>query len=370
MKTVLENIQTAVGFSFFVNENMKTSTYKIGWTAEMDVEYEASKSFSAITADYAAAILGTVIDKNSERPKHDMPTIGEITGKITRMGDEWQMDTDRLERYFLMENRYRDTSKNFSEVQKLSQYAALTKYLFNPYELASIAPHRRILAQYWEGLSTGSIGLTKLNNKGGLIWKAKLDLIENKRLMRKDDVIWSKATLTTMNVIDVLQYAEEVADAAGKTVLTHRMSKATAALVCQCAQLKGLIGMNLGKIQTLTSPALGVTTVNQYLAAIELAPIEVIKEKGYLENGTSFSMFADGRVVSQCAPRVAVLKVADPLELVDPLPNKVYASFNDNLVSQWKNEKGRFIAYEMFAFPVFTGRNDLFILDVTTKEEA
>ena len=370
MKTVLENIQDPVSFSIFVNENMKTSTYQVGWTAEMDVEYEASKSFSAITADYAAAILGTVIDKNGERPKRDMPSIGDITGKITRMGDEWQMDNDRLERYFLMEDRFRNSQKNFSTVQKLAQYSALTKYLFNPYELAAIAPHRRILAQYWEGLSTGSISLTKTNNEGGLVWSAALDLQMAKNTLRATDIVWSKATLATMNVIDVLQNAEEVATAAGKTVLKHRMSKATAALVCQCSQLKGLIGMNLGKIQTLTSPALGVATVNQYLAAIELAPIEVIKEVGYLADGNSFSMFADGRVVSQCAPKVAVLKVSDSLELVDPHPNKVYASFNDNLVSQWRNEKGRFIAYEMYAFPVFTGRGDVFILDVTTKAEA
>ena len=370
MDNVLETIQNPVAFSFFLNENMKTSTYKIGWTAEMDVEYEASKSFSTITATYAAAILGTVIDKNGNRPKHGMPSVGDITGKITRMGDEWQMDNDRLERYFLMENRFRDSAKNLSKEQQLVQYKALVKYLFNPYELAAIAPHRRILAQYWEGLSTGSITLTKTNNEGGLVWSAGLDLEMAKRNMRSTDVVWSKDTLATMNVIDTLKYAEDVADVAGKTVLVHRMSKSTFALVSQCTQLKGLIGMNLGKIQTLSTPAMGIDTVNTYLAAVELAPIEVIKEKGVLPDGTSFPMFTSGRVVSQCAPKVAVLKVSDSLELIDPLPNKTYAQFNDNLVSQWRNEKGRFIAYEMFAFPVFTGREDLFILDVTTKDIA
>ena len=66
--------------------------------------------------------------------------------------------------------------------------------------------------------------------------------------------------------------------------------------------------------------------------------------------------------------KVAVLKVSDPLETVDPVPNKVYTSYFDNLVSQWRNEQGRYVAYEMFGFPVFTGRNDVFILDVTETE--
>jgi hypothetical protein len=68
-----------------------------------------------------------------------------------------------------------------------------------------------------------------------------------------------------------------------------------------------------------------------------------------------------------CAPRVAVLKVSDPLEAFDPIPNKVYTSFFDNLISQWRDSKGRYVAYEMFAFPAFVGRGDVFILDVTKK---
>ena len=123
MATILETIQTPRAFDAFVNENMKTSTYQIGWNTEMDVEYEASKNWAAATADYAAAMLGTVIDKNAERPKRDMPSIGELSGTLARMGDEWQIDNDRLERYMYMENRFRERSGNLSNEQKAAQYA-------------------------------------------------------------------------------------------------------------------------------------------------------------------------------------------------------------------------------------------------------
>ncbi len=334
----------------------------------MDVEYEASKNWAAATADYAAAMLGTVIDKNSPRPKRNMPNIGELSGVMSRIGDEWQIDNDRLERYYFMLNRFNDRAGNMSNEQKAAQYAAIVKYLFNPYELAAIAPHRRILAQYWEGLSDGQVTLTKTNNNGGVVWSEALSLGISKKNLRSTDVVWSAETLATMDVLAVLNYAEQTADDAGKTVIKHRVSKATAQLICQCTQLKNLIGMSLGKLQTLSSPVIGIDTVNSYLGSIGLAPIEVINEKGILNTGTSVSMFKDGRLVSQCAAKVAVLKVADSLELIDPLPNKVYTSFNDNLVSQWRGEKGRFVAYEMYAFPAFVGKNDLFILDVTAKE--
>jgi hypothetical protein len=370
MATILELIQKQKAFDAFINENMKTSTYKVGWDKEMSVEYEASKTYAAATADYAAAMLGTVIDKSAGKPKRDMPSIGELTGTLARMGDEWQIDNDRLERYYYMEGRLQDKMKNLTQEQYKAQYAQIVKYLFNPYELAAVAPHRRILAMYWEGLSDGQVTLTKTNNTGGVVWSAALENGISKKKLRSTDVVWSAATLETMDVLGVIQYAEDLADLAGKTVVKHRVSKATASLICQSKQLKSLIGLTLGKIKTESTPILSIDIVNSYLTQLQHAPIEVINDKGILNTGTAVSMFKDGRLVSQCADKVAVLKVSDPLEAIDPVPNKVYSSYFDNLISQWRNDNGRYVAYEMYAYPVFTGKNDVFILDVTAKEEA
>lgn len=370
-KNILELIQDPVAFSAFVNENMKTSTYKIGWDAEMSVEYEPSNSWSAATADYAAAMLGTVIADNADRAKRSMPSIGEISGTLARMGDEWQMDNERLKRYYYMEDRFRGRSVNLTETQKLAQYRNIVKYLFEPYELAAIAPHRRILAQYLEGLSDGQVTLSKTNNSDGVVWKAPLPNGIKKFKLRSSDVVWGTSTLDTMDVLAVLQHIEEEAGKAGKTVIKHRVSKATAALICQCAQFKNLIGLNLGKFKTDTTPGIGLDTINQYLASINgtgYAPFEVVDERAVLANGTSYSMFKDGRISAMCADTVAVLKVSDPLESVDPVPNKIYTSYVDNLISQWRNEKGRYVGYEMFAYPAFVGKNDVFICDVTAKE--
>lgn len=369
MATILETIQTPRAFDAFVNENMKTSTYQIGWNTEMDVEYEASKNWAAATADYAAAMLGTVIDKNAERPKRDMPSIGELSGTLARMGDEWQIDNDRLERYMYMENRFRERSGNLSNEQKAAQYARIVKYLFNPYELAAIAPHRRILAQYLEGLSDSQVTLTKTNNAGGIVWSAAISVGITKNILPLNGVVWSTANAATMDVIKVLQAAEDLADSNGKVAIKHRVSRATASLIVMSKQLKDLISYNLGKQQIAAGGFISLETVNLYLTGVGLKPIEVVNEKGILSTGTAVSLFKDGRVVTMCAPKVAVLKVSDPLEAIDPVPNKVYTTFNDNLVSQWRSEKGRFVGYEMFAFPAFVGNKDVFITDVSQASE-
>lgn len=370
-KSILELIQNPLAFDAFVNENMKRSTYKLGWDTEMDVEYEPSKTWTAATADYAAAMLGTVIGKNAGRPKHDMPSIGELSGAMTRIGDEWQMDNERLEKFYYMEGRFRERMTNMTATQKKSEYEKIVKFLFNPYELACIAPHRRIAAQYYEGLSDGQVTVTKTNNQGGIVWSKPIPIGIKKNKLRSTDVIWNKASLATMDVIAVLQYAEEIAEATGRTVLKHRVNKATAALICQAHQFVKLIGQTAPSFKTDTTPnAVALTQINMYLSLVGtgIAPIEVIDEKGILPSGTSFSMFKDGRIASMCSPRAAVLKVSDPLETIDPVPNKVYTSYFDNLISQWRNENGRYIGYEMFAFPAFTGKDDVFILDVTQKE--
>ena len=71
MATILEQIQNPKAFDAFINENMKTSTYQVGWDKEMPVEYEASRHTLPM-ADYAAAMLGTVIDKTASSQR-DMP---------------------------------------------------------------------------------------------------------------------------------------------------------------------------------------------------------------------------------------------------------------------------------------------------------
>lgn len=367
MATILEQIQKPKAFDAFINENMKTSTYKVGWDAEMNVEYEASEAYQAYTAEYAAAMVGTVVDANANRPKRNMPNIGELTGTMARIADEWQIENKRLKQYMYMEDRFRSKMANFSEEQKQAQYKNLVKYLFDPYERAAIAPHRRIWANYLEGLSDGQVTLTKTNNAGGVIWSTALTNGISKQNLRSTDVVWSTATLETMDVLSVLQYIEDLADAKGKTVTKFRVSKATASLICQSKQLKSLIGLAVGKLKTESTPLLGIDTVNAYLNAIGHPSIEVVNEKGVYNDGTAFSMFKDGRLVAMCADQVAVLKVTDPLESIDPVPNKVYTNYFDNLISQWRNDNGRYVAYEMFAFPVFTGKGDVFILDVTQK---
>lgn len=366
MDSLLHKMLDHKVFSVFVNENMKNSTYKAFWKDEMEVEYEASKSFKASLADYAAAVAGSVVDKNSDKPRHSMPTAAELTGSLARMADEWQMDNDRLDHYLYLENRYRNQFGSLGIVagdsRSEEQFRKMIAYLFNPYEKAAIAPHKRIDLMYFEGLFKGTITITKNNNsKSGITDSVDLGV----KSFGTSYGLWSNPEAKPLNDIEDIC---EKAEAMGKSVMRIRMSRATFRQMMATTQMAGKFRLDIAA-GVVTSPIVSPDVVNQYFESISLPTIVVEAPKPILlANGTSVNAIPNNRVVFQMADKVAVLKVADSTEMVDPLPNKVYATVDDNLVGQWRDSKGRFIDYEMWAYPAFVGKNDFFILKTDVAE--
>lgn len=358
MDSLIIELQKPKRFDCFIQEQMKNSTYKAEWKDEISsVEYSASKTYNAILAEYAAAMVGSVIDKNGNKPIQTMPTANELMGSLSRIGDKWQMDNDRLTQYYYLEGRFRDKQANMSNEQRATEYAKLVKYLFDPFEKAVIAPHKRIDMLYFEGLFNGTQSVTRKNNtKSEVAYTYDLGVKKFKAKVAK----WGEANSTP---IDDIQEITDYLGAKGKVVLKMRMSIRTFRKMCKSTQIKDTFKLKLGKVDVIQS-RVSYNEVNEYFASILLPQISIEKERFCtLADGTTFNMTQDDRVVFQCADAVAVLKASDPLESVDPVPNKSYSVYDDNLVGFWRSEEGRFIDYEMWATPVFTGKNDYVILE-------
>jgi hypothetical protein len=364
---VIDKLSEPKNFDAFIQENMRNSTYKADWRAEgLRVEYEASKAFQTFTAEWTAAQIGVVVEKNAEKPLEQMPTAGEINGKLVRSAAAWQLDNDRLERYYYMERRLRDRRTTMTEEQYKAEYIRLVEFLFNPFERAAIAPHKRIDALYWEGLSNGTFTVNIGNNPKGSEFFAIPLGIEKHGVT--EGAVWAKGNGDTMNVMGVLQYLKARAKAKGKRVVKYRVSDTTFNLMILDPIFSKNVRVTVGIYQFNNVGAITLDAVNSYLKAMTFAPIEIVDTQATTQTGEGTSLFQDNRVVAQLANDVAVLKVADPLEMIDPVPNKVYSTFDDNLVGMWRNDKGRFVDYDMWAIPVFTGRDDILIVDTSIVE--
>lgn len=366
MNSILKDIQNPKAFQAFIENGLKNTTYKALWKDEItQVDYEAAKQYKASLAEYGAAIVGSVISKNGEKPVHQMPDFNELIGSIGHYGDQWELDNDYLEQLYYLEGRYRNRVANYTEAQNRDEYDKLIEFAFRPFERAVIAPHKRLDMLYYEGLFNGTQTVSRQNNlKANVSYTFDLEVVKFKAKI----AAWGEANSTP---IDDLQEIVEYAESKGRDILRFRMSQKTFAKMCKSNQIKSTFKLDLGRVKVDSPVAmLSVQQVNTYLQSVNLPPISVEPNRFVeLADHTSLNLTQHDRVVAQCAPTVAVMKISDPLELVDPLDGKTYSTHDDNLVGYWRDKTGRHTDYDMWAQPVFNGINNYFILKTDEVQE-
>ncbi len=362
MDSILEQISDQEAFDAFIEENMRLSSYTPLWKQEVeDTEYSSTKNFSTYTAAYGAAMVASIIDKNAEKPISQMDAIGQITGSIARMGDRFQLDNDRLEKLLQMEDRFRNRSANFTETRRLEEYMKIVKFLFDPYERAAIAPHKRIDSLLFEAISNGTMTVNLANNPQGIQLPTALDLGIKK--FGTKGTIWNQANIATMTPIQDLQAVVNAQKAAGRLVTKFRMTQNTFNTLTASNQFNTSVKLTLGQLEVDPVGLLSLDKVNLYITGLGLPPIQIEEKYVMQRDGTVVNMFQDNRVVAQSAPKVSKVVVSDSVELRLPIPNKVYTTYEDNLISQYRTEQGRFIDYEMWALPVLHGADNLAIFN-------
>lgn len=352
MDTIINQIAEQEDFDAFISENMRLSSYTPLWVNEVtDTEYSASGNFSTITADYGVAMIASIIEKNADKPLMDNKTIGEITGKVGRMGDRFQLDNDRLKQLLEMEDRFRRRTANFSETQKKTEYLKIVRFLFDNYENAAIAPHKRLDFLTYEGISKGTMTINIANNPNGVNYGV-IDL--GVKMYGVQGPVFSAANSGTMKVLETFQYVCKAMKAIGKPVQKIRMNGDQFSTIVLSNQFNSSVKMTVGSMEVSPAGMLSLPNVNNYLRALSLPPIEIIDEFVKLPSGTVQNIWADNRITFQCTPKVSKMMISDPLETQIKLPNRVYSSYLDNLISQYVTERGRFIEYEMQGIPVFS----------------
>lgn len=369
MDSILKKLQEPKAFEAFIEESMKTSTYRPLWKDEITlIDYCAAKVYQSTIADYAAAIVGSVIDKNGEKPVHQMPTVAELTGTIGHMGDEWELDNDYLDQLYYLEGRYRNSAGRYTPNRQQDQYDKLIAYAFRPFERAVIAPHKRLDMLYFEGLFKGTQTVSRTNNK-----KSNVSYTFNLGVgtYEAQTYAWGDAShAADATPIKDIRKVVQAAKAKGRTVQRIRMSESTFYNMCLASEISSKFKLTLQTVDVNAPSLISPDQVNAYFRSVLLPPIVVEPDRfAKLADGTSINLTPDNRVVFQCAAQVAVMKIADSLELVDPLPGKTYTTHDDNLVGYWRDKTGRHTDCDMWAQPVFNGINDYFILKTDSVEQ-
>jgi len=365
MESIIEAIQEEAAFDAFIQENMRLSTYVPLWQSEVeDTEYTSTGNFSTYTASYGAAMVASLIEKNADKPLSELDAIGQITGSIARMGDRFQLDNDRLETLLQMEDRFRRKEATFSETQHKTEFLKIVKFLFDPYERAAIAPHKRLDMMLFEAISNGTITVNSNNNPKGITLPTPLDLGIAK--FGTQGLVWNAANIAGMKAVEDFTFVINQMKTKGRIVQKLRMTQATFNKLTASNQFNSSVKLTVGNLEVNPVGLLSLENVNRYLTSLQLPAIQIEEKYVKLQNGTMINMFHDDRVVFQCAASVSKMVLKDPLESRLPLPNRQYSTVSDNLISQYITERGRFVEYEMLGMPVVSGGEDLAILLVDT----
>lgn len=362
MKSVLQEITDPKHFDAFVDTQMQISTFKPVYEGEMDTDYSESGSFNEFVASYAAAQMGSIIAKNSEKPIQEMPDLGSIQGVLARMGDRWQIDNDLLDKILMLEGRYRNRAGNFSNEKKASEYQKILKLLFEPYERAAIAPHKTIDLLYFNGLSNGKYDINLTNNPNGVTFQ--LDLKIPTETLTANEALFSDHE--NSDPVAVCKRIVNQMRTKGKIVEEIQMNFKTISDVLASKKIKNAFTMDIAKGK-VASTIVSEVMLNEYFKVVGLPPIKVVDVFVTNGDGVVENAFVNDRVVFRTSSSVAKLMVKDALESKDPHPNKVYSTYKDNLIASYRREEGRFVEYEMNAIPVFNGRNEVTILKVDVK---
>ena len=90
--------------------------------------------------------------------------------------------------------------------------------------------------------------------------------------------------------------------------------------------------------------------------------------KYLIPDGTVVYPFADDRVVFTTGNRLGTMQYTYANEQRSPETGKNYTTVDNVLISTYTNDKGRFLDYELNAFPAFEAYKSMAILKTDTSD--
>jgi hypothetical protein len=348
MSTFSQLMEDGKLFKAFVDQVMKNMTYVPLWKQFMNWEYTPTLTFQAYMATQGAAVAGSVINFASGKPIRKRPTIGQLTGTLGQIGDVFQMDALTIRKILELEERIARNEAGISD---------LFNFIYGDFEKAAIAPHKRLDHWVLSGMSTGLVTVDLANNPDGVAFEIDLGITSYPVYGGS----WSLTTTTHTPLTDI-RAVMDARRVLGQIPTTMYMSRNTFNKMVKSAEF-GVFSLEMKQnIRTNALNFITVDMVNTYLSALGLPNIVIIEAPMALPDGTVVYPFADDRVTFVTAPNLGTMQYSYAIEQRAPKTGKTYATVDNVLIASFENNEGRFLEYELNAFPAFEGYKQIAIL--------
>jgi len=354
--TLQELLSNAQAYQVFLNTAAEQFDTPL-WSRYMVEKYVNSLSWKALQGTVREVAAGTIKDFSSGKPVKTRPTLGQATGDIPSMGDQWQMTPKQLRDMLDIANTANFVGANQTQV--------LLDYLFPEVRKAALSPQKRLDWILLQSISTGGVIVNTTSNPDGVVWTIDWGITPT----HVSVAAWAVGTTTSVPITD-FRAILETRRAAGIPTAAIAMNWNTWNKMVSSSQILSNLGI---RIQTgnklIVASAVNTVTVdmlNIYFDSIGLpsviiidAPIRIESSKG---TTTAVQGFADDRVAFLPSLELGELQWTYANEQRIPDKIKTYGTVNNVLVAQYLKESNFYTEYEFNAFPVLNAAAEISIM--------
>lgn len=298
---------------------------------------------SAIGRDRIAA-AASIVDSDSPAPLRSRNKLELYKGKIPAIKEKFRMNQDDMRSIEVLRALPLAGGNN----------EALISFLTKDLQEAAVSGDKRVDLMLLQAVSTLSIDISTTNNPDGVAY-GTIDLLPQTYQKQGVPVVWTDKVNATP-VDDIENFIEINLNNRGRQFGSLKMSYELWLVFKQTTQVKSMLATfyNVGK--TAATFAVTINNVNEFFAANNWPPIEVIRYVTNIETdgAATFVRGFNQYALSFCpAGKLGTLFQAISMEEVHAVASKNYAKYGATLVSKWA-ESDPLVEYtgmEMNAFP-------------------
>lgn len=321
---------------------------------------QVALNFTSVIGASRIEAAASVVSRDSETPLRSRANLSKLTGEIPAIKEMFKMSESDYRDYMVMQ------AMPVSDTTKRDQ---MLDFIFNDVMKVGNSVFKRVDYMVLEGLSTGQISLTTINNPDGLVLGTAVDLLMPTGNRANSAVTWDTAASATpitdieTMLATITGLGRSVASILMSPDLFSKFRKAKEVVDTMTAYFYGPkpgTGFNPKAVTTLDS-------VNAYLTAEKLPTIELVDQTIGIESDGVISAkrpFSDNNAVFVPAGNLGVIKNAIAIEETQKVAGVSYAKFQQALISKFSSNEpfGEWTKAELNAFPAIDSIDNIFLL--------
>ena len=323
---------------------------KILLTNYLSFESTSTRLFRSLYGTTSAVRMGSVIDRNANKPVRGRSPMGEATLEVAYLGDRLQMDNERLE-------QLNDLLKRANASASTSSFIAeeVTNFLVQDFRELTIAPYKRMEKVLFDLVYNGTASVTVSDNPRGVqLLDMNLPInVERAKAPNKGHLV--DFLVDVRNKYGHLSFSRmEMSQA---TYLKH---------IGRNAELLGKYKVSQGNVEVSITGTVPVSAVNPMFESLGLPPIRIVSNKVVDLAGKESDMCPEDKIVFLPEGELGKLRHYSTLESSDPVPGKIYTSLKgSHLISSFRTEEGRFLEYGCAWIPEIRLPKSIISIDLT-----